>query len=83
LRTKKYLTKDVIELGFYSEKDLEIEPGQFCNLVFYDSNTKEKTTRSYSVVKYIDNILYFGIKLKPGGEGSKYIKQLQTGDMIK
>gem|GEM_PF-4095947 len=58
MRTKKYLTKDVVELSFYCEKELEIQPGQFCNLIFYNQEGKEKITRSYSVVKYRDKLIY-------------------------
>ena len=83
LRTKKYLTKDVVELSFYCEKELEIQPGQFCNLIFYNQEGKEKITRSYSVVKYRDKLIYLWIKLKSDGEWSQYIKKLQIWDTLK
>ena len=78
LKAKKFLTKDVVELSFYSEKNLEILPWQFCNFVF-----EEKITRSYSVVKYIDNHIYFLIKLKPNWKWSEIIKKLKIWEKIK
>jgi rubredoxin len=62
--SKKNLTSDVIELQLYCERDLEIIPGQFCNLIFESDG--EKQMRSYSVSLYRDKILTFLIKLKDG-----------------
>ena len=60
--SKKFLTRNVIELKLYSEREIELLPGQFCNLIF---DSKEgKKMRSYSVSEYKDNTLTFIIKLK-------------------
>ena len=83
LKNKKYLTSDVLELAFYCERNLEILPGQFCNLIYNHESVEEKITRSYSVVKYIDNTVYFWIKLKPGGKGSDALKELKIWEKIK
>jgi len=34
LKSKKYLTDDVLELAFYCKRDLDIIPGQFCSLIY-------------------------------------------------
>lgn len=81
LKTKKYLTHDVIELIFYCKKDLEIIPGQFCNLIFKNNNIE--VIRSYSIVKYIDNCIYFAIKLKKDWKWANNIKRLNIWDKIK
>lgn len=83
LKSKKYLTEDVVELVFYCDKDLEIKSGQFCNLIFSNDNEENKVTRSYSVIKYIDNYVYFWIKLKEGGKWSDEIKKLEEWMQIK
>jgi NAD(P)H-flavin reductase/rubredoxin/DMSO/TMAO reductase YedYZ heme-binding membrane subunit len=83
LKSKKYLTKDVLELGFYCENKLEILPGQFCNLIFNYDDKENKITRSYSVLKYIDNYVYFWIKLKPNWKWSEAMKILEEWSKIK
>lgn len=83
LKSKKYLTYDVLELAFYCERDLDIIPGQFCNLIYDHGNQEKKVTRSYSVVKYIDNMIYFWIKLKPDWKWSELLKKLKVWDKIK
>ena len=83
LKWKKYLTENVLELAFYCERDLEIIPGQFCNLIYNHNNQDKKIARSYSVVKYIDNIIYFGIKLKLDGEWSDMLRKIKVWEKIK
>jgi len=77
--SKEFLTSDVIELQLHCDSELEVQPWQFCNLIF-ESND-EKQMRSYSISSYKDKVLTFLIKLKDGwlawealrviGEGNK------------
>lgn len=64
VKSKKFLTSDVIELQLHCESDLEVLPWQFCNLIFESDG--EKQMRSYSVSLYRDKTLTFLIKLKEG-----------------
>lgn len=75
LVSKEMLTKDVIHLVFHVDRELDIEPGQYCNLVFDIDG--EFWSRSYSVAKYIDNEVHFIVRLQPSGLGSAAIKKLQ------
>lgn len=81
LEYKKYLTEDVIEIRFLCKKKLEVKAWQFCNFIFNVWN--EKIRRSYSIAKYIDNTLYFLIKLSKDGDWSKEIKKLVIWNKVK
>ena len=81
LESKMYLTDGVVELIFLCKRDLEIKPGQFCNLIFW--KWKNKIYRSYSIAKYTDNTLTFLIKLTRDGKWSVKIRKLKLWDKIK
>ena len=68
------LTRDVAHLITSTDRELDIQPGQYCNLVFQIDD--ESWSRSYSVAKYIDGQIHFLIKLKEGGLGSANIQNL-------
>lgn len=80
VQSHRFLTHDVIELALYSERDLEILPWQFCNLIFKVNG--ETQMRSYSVSQYRDNVLTFLIKLKDGGVAWEALKDIEIGNEI-
>lgn len=79
--SKKFLTRDVIELQLYCKRDLEIIPWQFCNLIFESEG--ENHMRSYSVSLYRDNTLTFLMKLKDWWVAWEILRKIEKGKDIK
>lgn len=78
--SKKYLTADVIELEVYTMASLRVLPGQHARFVFKDLSGD--FIRSYSVVRYINWILTFCIKIDENWKWWKILKEIKIWDNI-
>lgn len=84
---KKYLTEDLLIVGF--EADLDFKAGQFFHVILDEKNPDDEKIgfRPYSILnsptdsksrKVIESFL----KLIPGGIGSDYISNLEVGETV-
>ena len=80
VHNKIFLTNDVIELQLLSNKEINVIPGQFCNLTVKTGD--DLYLRSYSVASNKDNILTFLIKLKPGWIAWGYLRDVEKWEDI-
>ncbi len=72
---KTFLTDDVIELQVSIIQNINVLPGQFCNLMV--KRDDDTYMRSYSIASYTNNILTFLIKLKQDGIAGTYLRHIE------
>lgn len=84
---KKYLTEDLVILGF--EADLDFNAGQFFHIILDRENPDDEKIgfRPYSILNSpfdskSRNVLESFIKVIPGGLGSEYVAGLDVGDSV-
>ncbi len=73
LKSKTFLTKDVVELVFHTEK-FEFLPGQYISLQMRD--IRGDFARSYSIVSANENSFTLTVKLHKKWRGSSYLRKL-------
>lgn len=84
---KKYLTEDLVIVGFNT--DMIFNAGQFFHIILDKNNPDDEHTgfRPFSILNSPDDarsrkVIESFIKLIPGGLASEYIKNLKVGDKI-
>jgi NAD(P)H-flavin reductase len=84
---KKYLTEDLLIVGF--EADLDFKAGQFFHIIIDKDNPDDENIgfRPYSILNSPDDsksrkIIESFIKLIPGGLGSDFINNLEVGETV-
>lgn len=81
LQTTTYLTKDVIELKLHCKRSLSYKPGQFVMIAMKDA--KGEFLRSYSIVRYQDNVITLCIKLSATSRSSAYLLARKKGETLR
>ncbi len=84
---KKYLTDDLLIIGF--EADLDFKAGQFFHIIIDETNPDDEKMgfRPYSILNSPDDaksrkVIESFIKLLPGGLASELVKKADVGEKI-
>lgn len=79
--SKKYLTKDIVELILSKPKDFSYKAGQYVSIMFED--WKGKFSRQYSVAEVTDETFSLTIRLLEKWRWASKIKKMKVGQKVK
>ncbi len=75
---KEYLSRNVYKVRFSFEEKVHFKPGQFCTIVINDRFRRSYSIASRPGLNYIETY----VSVSPGGIGSNFFEDLQTGDPV-